>query len=62
MIVFKLLGMSEVYVQEQQDHITAKNFQTAMNAVCVSPKGYIMLLIVLSSGIYEVLRSKLWAE
>ncbi len=40
MIVFKLLGMSGAYAQEQQAQITAKNMQTAMNSVCVGPDGY----------------------
>ncbi|RLI99154.1 MAG: hypothetical protein DRP06_04180, partial [Candidatus Aenigmatarchaeota archaeon] len=42
MIVFKLLGMSGAYAQEQQAQITAKNMQTAMNSVCVGPNGYSM--------------------
>jgi len=36
MIAFKLLGIYAAYQYEQQAQITAKNLQTAMNAVCVS--------------------------
>jgi len=38
LIVFKLLGIYAAYQYEQQAQITAKNLQTAMNAVCVSGK------------------------